>query len=47
LRFSQRRFVVWQKFTDVSEVIAASIIREIIALMLVGTRTSETSLNLH
>jgi hypothetical protein len=34
--------VVWQKFTDVSEVLAASITRALIALMIEATSTSET-----
>jgi hypothetical protein len=35
--------LVWQKFTDVSEVLAASII---IALMMEAASTSETSVNI-
>jgi hypothetical protein len=37
------RLVVWQKFTNVSEVLAASII----ALMMEAARTSETSVNFY
>jgi hypothetical protein len=43
------RHVVWQKFTDVSEALAASIIRAmeaaLIALMMEVASTSETSVN--
>jgi hypothetical protein len=38
--------VVWKKFTDVSEVLAAYIIRLIIALMMEAASTTETSINL-
>jgi hypothetical protein len=38
------RFVVWYKFADVSEVLAASII---IALMMEVARASETSVNFY
>jgi hypothetical protein len=37
------RSVVWQKFTDVSEVLAASVI----ALMMKAARTSETLVNFY
>jgi hypothetical protein len=37
--------VVWQKFTKVSEVFAASIIREM--MMMEAARISETSVNLY
>jgi hypothetical protein len=40
-----KRRVVWQKFTDVSEVLAASIIRAIIALMMEASSTCETSVS--
>jgi hypothetical protein len=39
------RHVVWEKFTDISEVLAASIIRAVIALMMEAASTSETSVN--
>jgi hypothetical protein len=42
----QRR-VVWWKFTNVSEVLAASIIWTIIALMMEAARTSETMVNFY
>jgi hypothetical protein len=38
---------VWQKFTDISGVLAASIIRAMIALMLEAASTSETSVNVY
>jgi hypothetical protein len=41
------RRVVWQKFTVVSEVLAAFIIRLMIALMMGGVSTSETSANFY
>jgi hypothetical protein len=42
------RRVVWQKFTDVSEVLAASIIRAMVmALMTEVESTSETSINFY
>jgi hypothetical protein len=44
------RRVVWYKFTDVSEVIAASIMRAMIAfiaLMMEAASTSETSVNFY
>jgi hypothetical protein len=37
--------VVWYKFTDVSQVLSASIIRKIIALMMEAARTSGTQAN--
>jgi hypothetical protein len=40
------RSVVWQKFIDVSEVLAASIIRAK-TLMMETARTSETSVNVY
>jgi hypothetical protein len=39
------RRVVWYKITDVSEVLAASIIRSLIALMMEAVATCETSVN--
>jgi hypothetical protein len=39
--------VVWYKFTDVSEVLAASVIRVIIALITEAASTSETSENFY
>jgi hypothetical protein len=39
--------VVWQKFTDVSEVLASSIIRARIALMMEATSTSEMLVNFY
>jgi hypothetical protein len=39
------RRVVWQKFADVLEVPAASIIRRIICLMMEAANTSETWVN--
>jgi hypothetical protein len=40
------RHVIWQKFTDVSEVLAASTFRNMIVnLMMQAFRTSETSVN--
>jgi hypothetical protein len=36
---------VWWKFTDVSEVLAVSIIRALIALMMEAASTSETSVD--
>jgi hypothetical protein len=39
--------VVWQKFTDVSEILAASIIRALSALMMEAASTSETSTNFY
>jgi hypothetical protein len=41
------RRVVWYKFTDVSEVLAASIIGNIIALIMDAAMTSETSANFY
>jgi hypothetical protein len=41
------RSAVWWKFTDVSEVLAASIIRVMIALMIKAASTSEMSVNFH
>jgi hypothetical protein len=41
------RRVVWYKFTDVSEVLAASIIRAIIALMMEVGTTSETLVRIY
>jgi 16S rRNA C1402 (ribose-2'-O) methylase RsmI len=41
------RRVVWQKFTDVSEVLTASIIRAMIALIIEAARTSETLVNFY
>jgi hypothetical protein len=42
------RCVVWYKFTDVSEVLAASIIRTmIIGLMMEAASTSEKSVNFY
>jgi hypothetical protein len=40
------RLVVWQEFTDVSEVLSASVIRTI-ALMMEAASTSETSENFY
>jgi hypothetical protein len=39
--------VVWQKFTDVSEILAASIIRSLSVLMMEAASTSETSANFY
>jgi hypothetical protein len=39
------RRVVWYRFTDVLEVFAAFIIREMIALMMEAARVFETSVN--
>jgi hypothetical protein len=39
--------VVWYKFTDVSEVLAASIIRAMIVLMMEIVNTSETLVNFY
>jgi hypothetical protein len=41
------RRVVWKKFTDVSAVLTASIIRAIIALMMDEVSTTETSVNFY
>jgi hypothetical protein len=41
------RRVVWYKFTDVSVVLAASIIRAMIALIMEAVSTSETSVNFY
>jgi hypothetical protein len=41
------RHVGWYKFTDVSEVLATSIVRAIIALMMEAASTSETSVNFY
>jgi hypothetical protein len=39
--------VVWLKFTDVSEVLAASIIRVMIALIMEAASTCETSVKFY
>jgi hypothetical protein len=41
------RRVVWKKFTGVSEVLAASIIRAIITLIMKAASVSETSVNFY
>jgi hypothetical protein len=41
------RRVVWKKFTDVSEVFTASVIRAMSALMMEAVSTSETSVNFY
>jgi hypothetical protein len=39
--------VVWYKFKDISEVLAASIIKAMISLMTEAANTSETSVNFY